>query len=73
MSNEPGLTLGRLVAAERNALAAIESVKNVNARTGDYAERLQRLEQQVIDLVRENNILKARMYGAVGGGPTSTG
>lgn len=73
MSNEPGLTLGRLVAAERNALAAIEAVKNLMEKTNGYTSRIQRLETENLDLKRELNVLRAMMYGNRGGGPTSTG
>lgn len=46
--SEPGLSLARLIAAERNALAAIETTKNLQASNDDLRLRVSRLESMMV-------------------------
>lgn len=74
MSNEPGLTLGRLIAAERNALAAIEAAKANNQNQLQLRNRVARLEAEVVNLKSEAQRLRALLPTfALGSGPTKRG
>jgi hypothetical protein len=48
--SEPGLSLSRLIAAERNALAAIETSKNAQAVIDDLRTKVSRLEASAVQM-----------------------
>lgn len=62
--------LGRLVAAERNALAAIELAKNVSSQNAAIQAEIVMLKQQVVQLQQQNGALNARIAGLIGTGAT---
>lgn len=65
-----GCHLGRLVAAERNALAAIELAKKVSAELGDVQGENVKLTRQVIQLSEQVNALQVKIAMMRGTGPT---
>lgn len=70
MSHEPGLTLGRLVAAERNALAALEALKHSQQQRAELAQRLARIEADNVRLAQRVDALTARVVVMMGTGAT---
>lgn len=71
MPNEPGLTLGRMVAAERNALAAVNGVKELRELYQPLLERLEKLELENAALKQQVAALNSRFYQSMGSGPTA--
>lgn len=70
----PGLdNLGRLIAAERNSVTAIDGVKRLEAQVAFLVERVQRLEGEVV--ASQQALQQVRMMAAakIGSGPTAGG
>lgn len=70
MSNEPGLTLGRLVAAERNALAAVQECKRLSARVSSLEGELNKARAENSNLALQLGALNARTASLIGSGAT---
>lgn len=70
MSKEPGLTLGRVVAIERNALAAIEAVKQMNVRVSQLEAQLETVHAQKLQLEQQIQALNVRIAMMAGNGST---
>lgn len=62
--------MGRLVAAERNALAAIELAKKVSSQNATHKTEIAALKQQVVQLQQQNGVLNGRIAGMIGSGAT---
>jgi hypothetical protein len=60
--SEPGLSLSRLIAAERNAAAALEALKNTQGVIEDLRVKVARLEQSAVQL--SNRIEEANRNAA---------
>lgn len=73
MSNEPGLTLGRLVAAERNAVSALAEVKRVSAIAASLSDDLAKAKAEVVQLKGMLDVLNARTATLMGSGATQRG
>jgi len=70
MSNESGLNLGRLVAAERNASAAIQ-IGQANEKTQAKTKLLiERQEKKIAQLEKEITNLRQMIVRQMGNGPT---
>lgn len=63
--------LGRLVAAERNALAALENQKTARQVLQDLVARVARLEQENHQLKQQITTITGQIYAARGSGPTA--
>lgn len=70
MSKEPGLTLGRVVAIERNALAAIEAAKQMNVRVSQLEAQLETVHAQKLQLEQQIQALNVRIAMMAGNGST---
>jgi hypothetical protein len=70
---EPGLTLGRLIAAERNALTAIQVAQDALKSFSDLLLRVQRLEAENQSLRIEINQVRVIAALKIGNGPTAGG
>lgn len=70
MSNEPGLTLGRLIAAERNALAAINTLKALEKRLAGYEQQLTQIRAENVQLSQRINALQLQIVAGMGNGST---
>ena len=68
---EPGLTLGRLIAAERNALAGVEVSRRAESDVAALTQRVSRLELEVVQLKEAMARLNARVYSMMGSGATN--
>lgn len=73
MSSEPGLTLSRLVATEKNAVAAIEISKMARKGESDLRHRVTQLEGEVAALKQALDRLRQQMFALarIGTGPTT--
>lgn len=71
MSNEPGLSLGRLVAAERNAAAALNLTKELSRRLTVAEARLLKAETQAQQDAQTIAALNGRTAALIGSGSTS--
>jgi hypothetical protein len=74
--SEPGVTLTRLVAVERNAVAGIQTAKAAHETASDAMQRLMKAEAEVAALKNTLTALRSELalikYQASGaGGPTS--
>lgn len=65
------MTLGRLVAAERNARAGLDLSRRHEAEQADIVARIARLEQQIVQQNATINALFAQLSVGRGTGPTS--
>ena len=70
MSNEHGVTLGRLVAAERNALVALETVKSLAAKNNNLEKQVDKLLVENIEFRQQLSLLNAQIHGLRGSGST---
>lgn len=70
-SGESGVTLGRLIAAERNASAALEGVKEQRQITPLLAKQLQAAEAEILQLKQIVAALQAQIHSGRGTGPTA--
>lgn len=70
---EPGLTLSRLVAAEKNALAAIEIAKLARKESSEMRQRVTQLEAEVAALKQAIEAQRSQMFALarIGTGPTA--
>lgn len=68
---EPGMTLGRLVAAERNARTSIDVGNKAKAEVDQLRTRLGRLEGQILALQQAVDALRIAQYSNMGSGPTA--
>ena len=73
MSNEPSNTLGRLIAAERNALAALEQAQQAIKLAGSLDGRVQAKEQKIAQLEQHIASLNGRLAAMMGSGATQRG
>jgi hypothetical protein len=71
--SEPGMNLGRLVAAERNALAAIETAKQAKNSTSEHEQKIARLESDNAAMKNDLVSLRGLVLALKGSGPTSGG
>lgn len=73
MSNEPGMTLSRLVAAEKNGLAAIEISKLARKGESDLRQRVVQLEAENAAMKMAIEQLRQQMFALlnIGTGPTA--
>lgn len=73
MSSEPGLTLSRLIAAERNGLAAIEIARISRKDSADNRARIVQLEAEVASLKTTIEQMRMQLIGMIhlGSGPTA--
>lgn len=62
--------LGRLVAADRNARAAIDLARSVAARAGVLHEELRKANKQIAILQEQITALQQRQATMAGNGPT---
>lgn len=62
--------LGRLIAAERNALAAIELAKNLSERVSTIEAEKDKVQRQLIEAQTQINALQVRMAMQRGAGPS---
>jgi hypothetical protein len=69
--SEPGLTLGRLIAAERNALTAINIAEQARASSADAQQKIGRLESENQALRQEINQVRLIAALKAGNGPTA--
>lgn len=67
---EPGMNLGRLVAAERNALAAIETLKQLSERLQATESGVSRLQEENQQLHQRINALQLQIVRLMGSGAT---
>lgn len=70
MSNEPGLTLGRLVAAERNALAALQAAKRLTQENADLRDKVTNMQKETILMRDQISAMQVQMAGLRGSGAT---
>lgn len=70
---DPSNTLGRLVAAERNAMAAINLAKQNAELLGKVELRCESLAASNVELQSQVSALNARIYKMMGTGSTETG
>ena len=70
MSNEPGLTLGRLIAAEKNSAAAVQLSKKNSESQSKMMAKIVNLEQKINQLESQIASLKKLVVRQIGGGPT---
>ena len=71
-SYEPGVTLGRLIAAERNAMAAYDMSEKNNASQLMATGLIEKLEKQITDQQQQIAALrKLIVTKVIGTGPTS--
>lgn len=70
-SREPGVTLGRLMAAERNALSALNTVKSLHSNLSEKDKKIQQLESEVAQLKGQLNGFNTRLAMVQGRGPTT--
>ncbi len=70
-SQEPGVTLSRLIAVERNALAAIEAADQARQQFGELRQQLVTVQAENVQLKARIEALTAQMAMAMGSGPTS--
>ncbi len=70
---EPGLTLSRLVAAEKNALAAIEIARMARKESSELRQRVAQLEAELAAIkgAIEQHRLQVLAMIRVGSGPTA--
>ena len=69
-SKEPGVTLGRLIAAERNALTALQlGQANIKTQT-ESADLIGRQEKKIAQLEQEITNLRQLVVRRMGSGPT---
>jgi hypothetical protein len=70
MSNEPSLNLGRLIAAERNAITALSGQKTAENKLVDMTRRLDQTQAQLAFVQEQITALQVRLAGIMGSGPT---
>ncbi len=70
MSNEPGLSLGRLVAAERNANASLQAAKNLSEQVSALDAQVKKLQAQLAQSEAMLAALNGRTAAMIGSGPT---
>jgi len=70
MSDEPGVSLGRLIATERNALTAISGQKAAEVKIEDLTRNLYQMQVQVALLQEQITALQVRLASMMGNGPT---
>ena len=63
--------LGRLIAAERNALAALNWSREARDILRDLAARLSRVEAENVQLRSELQALRSQVFAQRGSGPTA--
>lgn len=70
--SEPGLTLSRLVAAERNGVAAIEISKLARKGESDLRHRVTQLEAEIAAMKMAIDQLRQQLFATlkIGSGPT---
>lgn len=69
---EPGVSLSRLIATEKNAIAALADAKRAMQENTDLRIRLSTLEQSNIDLRHQISAVRGLALQSKGSGPTST-
>lgn len=70
LSHEPGMNLGTLVAANRNALAAIETSKKLSERLQAAETNISRLQEENQLLHQRINALQLQIVRLIGSGAT---
>lgn len=68
--SEPGVTLGRLIAAERNALAAVSAAKDMREKLGAALDRIDKLEAEQVAMKTAMQYVNVRLALMRGAGPT---
>ena len=63
--------LGRLIAAERNAVTAINFCKELRETVAKLAARVEQTAAENVQLRQELNSVRAQLYATRGGGPTA--
>ena len=72
-SGEPGLTLSRMIAAERNALAGIESARLARIEIAAAMTRIAQLEGEVVAMKADAERMRGILALSRGTGPTVKG
>jgi hypothetical protein len=73
VSHEPGVNLGRMIAAERNAMAGVELAKAAMRRVSDADIRIAALENHIVFLTNELQQVRTLAAIRAGNGPTAGG
>lgn len=69
--NPEGVSLGRLVAAERNAQAALGRAEAAENLAASHGKRVEALERQLLDLRNQLATIRSMQLSTLGSGPTS--